>query len=103
MITRLFITLGATTLVVFSCAGQTTALLPPDSNPAPANDKRVLWIIPNYRTISMPVVYKPITAKEKFDLAAADSFDRGTFALAAVFAGDSQLTRSNPSFGNGMQ
>jgi hypothetical protein len=101
----LFQTLGATTLVAALCAGQTTAILPPDStaDPAPASDKRVLWIIPNYRTVSMPAVYKPIGAKQKFDIAAADSFDRGTIALAALFAGNSQLTRSNPSFGNGMQ
>jgi hypothetical protein len=50
----------------------------------------------------MPAIYKPITAKQKFDIAIADSFDRGTFVLAAAFAGEGQLNKSNPSFGNGI-
>lgn len=47
--------------------------------------------------------YKPITPREKFRIAAQDSFDRGTVALAAAFAGESQLSRSNPSFGQGVE
>jgi hypothetical protein len=87
-------------LVAVSCMGQSPA--PSDPNPAPATDKRVLWIIPNYRTAPAPAIYKSITPKEKFAIAVADSFDRGTVALAAAFAGEGQLARSNPSFGNGI-
>ena len=100
--------MGATMLFAAFCRGQSSAILPPgtptatDPGPTPTSDKRVLWIIPNYRTFSMPAIYKPITAKQKFDIAIADSFDRGTFALAAAFAGEGQLTKSNPSFGNGI-
>jgi hypothetical protein len=98
---------GAITVFALSCAGQAPPFLPPGSptvtDPAPASDKRVLWIIPNYRTVSRPAIYKPITPKEKFAIAIADSFDRGTFALAAAFAGEGQLTKSNPSFGNGIE
>jgi hypothetical protein len=75
---------------------------PNPAQPSPNNDKRILWIIPNYRTASMPSVYQSISAKKKFSIAAADAFDRGTFGLAALFAGESQLTRSEPSFGNGV-
>ena len=32
-----------------------------------------------------------------------DSFDRGTVALAAVFAVDAQISNSNPSFGQGVK
>jgi hypothetical protein len=97
---------GATTFIAVSCVGQPPAPLSPDSsiaiNPAPLSDKRVLWIIPNYRTVPRPAIYKPISPREKFDIAIADSFDRGTIALAAAFAGEGQLTKSNPSFGNGI-
>jgi hypothetical protein len=67
------------------------------------SDKRILGIIPNYRTYPSLREYKPISAKEKFGIATEDAFDRGTFALAAAFAGYSQLTRANPSFGEGVE
>jgi hypothetical protein len=69
---------------------------------APQNESHhLLWIIPNYRTSPTLTDYLPLTAREKFNLAAQDSWDRGTFALAAVFAGQAQLTNSNRSFGQG--
>ena len=63
--------------------------------------KRLFGIIPNYRTSPSLVDYKPLTAGEKFKLATTDAFDRGTFLLAAAFAGEGQLTDANPSFGQG--
>jgi hypothetical protein len=62
-----------------------------------------LWIIPNFRTSPALQEYKPIAPREKFRIAAEDTFDRGTVALAAAFAGEGQLYRSNPSFGGGAQ
>lgn len=64
--------------------------------------KRLLWVIPNFRTAPTLEEYKPIPAKEKFKLAAEDSFDRGTVALAAVFAGEAQFSNANRSFGQGV-
>jgi len=64
-------------------------------------DKRIFWIIPNYRTSPTLIDYEPIAPKEKFKIAVDDSFDRGTVVLAAAFAGEGQLTNSNPSFGQG--
>ncbi len=69
----------------------------------PADDKRILGIIPNYRTYPLAAKYEPITARQKFAIATEDAFDRGTFALAAVFAGYSQLTNADPSFGQGVK
>lgn len=63
--------------------------------------KRVLGIIPNYRTSSIGSTYEPLTVSEKFKLASEDVFDRGTFALAGIFAGEAQLTNANRSFGQG--
>jgi hypothetical protein len=70
--------------------------------PGPA-DKRLFWIIPNYRTFPELDHYKPISIKEKFKIARDDSFDRGTIALAAAFAGEGQLSNSDPSFGQGVK
>ena len=66
------------------------------------NDKRLFWIIPNYRTYPALKTYQPIGTKEKFKIARDDSFDRGTAVLAAAFAGQGQIANSNPSFGQGV-
>jgi hypothetical protein len=78
-------------------AGSTTsdaADLPPG--------KRIFGIIPNYRSSPSLKNYAPITVKEKFKIASQDSFDRGTIALAAAFAGEGMLAHSDPSFGQGV-
>src|SRR3954447_6965147 len=54
--------------------------------------KRIFGIVPNYRTSPCLQNYKPLTTKAKFKIATQDSFDRGTFVLAAAFAGEAQLT-----------
>jgi hypothetical protein len=86
--------------------GSALAQSPADPTPAspsePAPSKRIFGIIPNYRTYPLLKDYKPITAKAKWRIAVDDSFDRGTVALAAAFAGEGQLSNSNRSFGQGM-
>jgi hypothetical protein len=71
------------------------------NNPPEPQQKRIFGIIPNYRTFPSLREYKPLTVEQKFKIATQDSFDRGTFILAAAFAGEGQLTNSNPSFGQG--
>ncbi|HEY1945969.1 MAG TPA: hypothetical protein VGG97_03115 [Bryobacteraceae bacterium] len=74
------------------------------SNPGTApqpESKRIFGIVPNYRSSPILNPYVPISWKEKFKIASQDSFDRGTVVLAAAFAGEGQLTNSNPSFGQG--
>src|SRR5260370_6789195 len=63
--------------------------------------KRILFINPNYMTSPTLQNYKPLTPSEKFKLASQDAFDRGTVALALLFAGKGQLSNANPSFGQG--
>jgi len=63
--------------------------------------KRILGIIPNYRTSPSLRNYEPLTVGEKFKVASEDSFDRGTVALAAFFGGEGQLTNANRTFGQG--
>jgi hypothetical protein len=77
----------------------------PETKPIPEQappDKRVLGVLPNYRTANETAVYTPITVKQKFTIASKDSFDYPLVALAAVIAGWGQLTNGNPSFGQGM-
>jgi hypothetical protein len=76
---------------------------PSSEPPSETPPKHVFWLIPNFRTSPTLAEYKPISAREKFRIAAQDSFDRGTVALAAAFAGVSQLSNSDPSFGQGVE
>lgn len=83
----------------------TTCLAPCQQNMADGTQepesKRILWIVPNYRTSPSLKDYEPLTTREKFKVASEDASDRGTVALAAIFAGQGQLTNSNRSFGQG--
>lgn len=63
--------------------------------------KRIAGIIPNYRSVSADQHLPPQTAKQKFIDAAHDSFDYGSFILAAVQAGISIDGNSYPEFGKG--
>lgn len=74
------------------------AVTPDDTG---TESKRLFGIIPNYRTSASLDNYEPLTVKEKFVIARRDAFDRGTVVLAAAVAGESQLMKSNPSFGQG--
>jgi hypothetical protein len=64
--------------------------------------KRILGIIPNFRTTPSLTDFKPLTISEKFTVASQDTFDRGTFVLAGIFAGEGQFTNQNRSFGQGI-
>ncbi len=66
-------------------------------------DKRVLGVLPNYRTINETGTYTPITSRQKMIIALKDSFDYPLVGLAAAYAGLSQLEDSDESFGQGMK
>jgi hypothetical protein len=66
-------------------------------------DKRVLGVLPNYRTAPMSAKSEPITARQKLTIAAKDSFDWPIYFLSAGFAGLYQLENQNPSFGQGVK
>lgn len=69
---------------------------------SPDESKRIFGIIPNYRTSPTLNDYQPLARTEKFKIGVADSFDRGTFALAGLFAADGLLYDSTPAFGHGI-
>jgi hypothetical protein len=90
-------------LLILSAAGAQQAPPAPNSQNTDTGGKRIFWIIPNFRTSAMLNPYVPIGPGEKFKIARQDAFDRGTFALAGLFAGQSQLSNSNRSFGQGVE
>lgn len=103
--------------ITFSCAsglGQTTGdpapSAPPPQTPGtpadksnePPGGKRVLGVLPNYRTANAMAVYQPLTVKQKFIIGTKDSFDYPLILLGAAYGGLGQLTDQNPSFGQGL-
>jgi hypothetical protein len=63
--------------------------------------KRILWIIPNYRSVSANTYLPPQDFKEKFWLATQDSFDYSAFVYAGIIAGVSMAGNSTPEFHQG--
>lgn len=89
-------------LVVFTVTSS-EAQTPADPNATQqAESKRILGIIPNFRTSSFPSPYRPLSPAKKFKIASEDSFDRGTLALGLIFGAQGQWTNSNKSFGQGV-
>jgi hypothetical protein len=64
--------------------------------------KHIFGVIPNFRTSPSLQEYEPLRPAEKFTIARQDAFDRGTVVLAALFAGQAQLSNATPSFGQGV-
>jgi hypothetical protein len=84
-------------------AGAANRAIPAQVVPAQEElPKRLFGIIPNYRSHASLKDSKPLTAKQKFGLAARDSFDPGTFILAGAIAGVAQATNASTSYGQGM-
>jgi hypothetical protein len=78
----------------------------PASTSAPASDegrqtKRILGIIPNFRSVSANVHLPPQTVEEKFITATHDSFDYSSIFLPAIVAAYSQATNATPEFHQG--
>ena len=63
--------------------------------------KRILWIIPNFRSVSVDQKLPPETVKEKLWGATQDSFDYSSFIYAGMLAGISQAGDSYPEFHQG--
>lgn len=63
--------------------------------------KRILYVIPNFRSVSADEQLPPQTAKEKFKTATQDSFDYSAFIFVAGQAGVAQANNSYPEFRQG--
>lgn len=70
----------------------------------PKEDKRILGVIPNYRTVpSRDLSIPPLTPKQKFTIATKDSFDPPGFGTALFYASINQLENTSPSWGQGIK
>jgi hypothetical protein len=77
---------------------------PIQQNPAPTRDpqtKRILGLIPNFRSVSTDQKLPPMTVKEKFLTATDDSFDYSSAFIPAALAGVSMARNATPEFGQG--
>ncbi len=78
-----------------------TPIVPPPSGNTTLQTKRILGIIPNFRSVSANQKLPPQTPKEKFITATEDSFDYSAVLLPAALAGYSQATNATPEFRQG--
>jgi len=67
------------------------------------SDKRILGVLPNYRTADGSVPFAPIPAKQKFTIAFKDSFDYPVYFITGSFAALYQLDGQDPSWGQGLK
>jgi hypothetical protein len=63
--------------------------------------KRILFVVPNFRSVSVDVILPPQTPKQKFTLMLQDSFDYSSFIYVGALAGIADAERSYPEFGHG--
>lgn len=81
-------------------AGQATtptATAPTD----PQQTKRILGVMPNFRSVSADTRLPPQSAKEKFLAAGHDTFDYSSFFIAGLQAGFAMNGKSYPEFHQG--
>jgi hypothetical protein len=66
-----------------------------------AQTKRILGIVPNFRSVSANVKLPPQSPKEKFITASQDSFDYSAVLLPAAVAAEQLATNATPEFRQG--
>jgi hypothetical protein len=96
----------ATLFLLFSLPcmnGQEKKALDADDPAAKNEDKRVLGVLPNYRTAEMTPDYHPISNKYKLKIALKDTFDYPLIGVGAAYALLYQAEDSHPQFGQGVE
>ena len=63
--------------------------------------KRILFIIPNFRSVSVDAKLPPLSPGDKFKLMLQDSFDYSSFIYVGILAGVAQAQNSYPAFHQG--
>jgi hypothetical protein len=63
--------------------------------------KRILFIIPNFRSVSVDAKLPPLSPGDKFKLMLQDSFDYSSFIYVGILAGVAQAQNSYPEFHQG--
>lgn len=77
----------------------------PQANPANGDEgkqtRRILGIIPNFRSVSADQKLPALSTRDKFKLTIEDSFDYSSFIYVGLLAGVSQAENSYPEFHTG--
>jgi hypothetical protein len=76
---------------------------PADPDQYGKQNKRILWVIPNYRSVSANTKLPPLSFKGELWLATQDSFDYSSFIFVGALAGISMAGKSEPTFGQGAE
>jgi hypothetical protein len=63
--------------------------------------KRILGIIPNFRSVGVNETLPPLSTRDKFKLTFEDSFDYSNFIYVGILSGVSQAESSYPEFHTG--
>jgi hypothetical protein len=85
-----------------SQAGQAaTQSQPAATTNDPQQTKRILGVMPNFRSVSADTKLPPQSAKEKFIAAGHDTFDYSSFIIAGLQAGFAMNGNSYPEFHQG--
>jgi hypothetical protein len=95
--------------VVWQQHGQNTPAPSSARDSAPASQvpssgkqtKRILYIIPNFRAVSVDEKLPPQTIRDKFVTGALDSVDYSSFIFVAIQAGIAQARNATPEFQHG--
>lgn len=66
------------------------------------DSERLVYVIPNNRTVEHQKKFTPINASTKFKLSAEDTFDPYGFVSAAANAGAEQAARDHEQYGQGL-
>jgi len=64
--------------------------------------KRILGIVPNFRSVSVDAKLPAQSAKEKFKGASEDAFDYSDFIFVGILSGVNQMEGSYPEFHSGI-
>jgi hypothetical protein len=76
--------------------------MPPEqASDAARQTKRILGVVPNFRSVDADTKLPPQTIKEKFTTGFQDSFDYSSFIFVAGQAGIAQATDAYPAFRQG--
>jgi hypothetical protein len=93
-----------------SSSQATSGQKPDDPNNAPTvtqsdagSKDRLFFALPNFLTLENSAHVPPMTAKQKFQVAARSSFDYVQYPWYAVLAGISQAQNSEPGYGQGAE
>jgi hypothetical protein len=104
--TAFFVLLGMA-MLISSASAQSPSQAPTSASALPnAPDEgkqtsRILYIFPNFRSVSVDMQLPPQSVKQKFWQTTQDSFDYSSFIFVGALAGVDQAQNSTPEFRQG--